>query len=102
MKQSRVIFTPHVSPFTIDASRFTIHASRHQTYVPTAPAGSEVVTHLPLKAILKFCDEWPSFSTIKTFFPEGVLNATLFKFPVILDPILTEPAGTNFDACAMI
>ena len=27
--------------------------------------------------ILKLCKEWPSFSTIKTFLPEGVLKAAL-------------------------
>ena len=70
--------------------------------VATAPPGSEVDTHLPLSLMLKFSVLEFSFSTINTFFPVGVLNATFGKLVARLLAIRTEPAGTNRDACAMI
>lgn len=71
-------------------------------YVPTEPASSEVVIHFPFCLILKISEVFPSFSTIKTFFPPGILKATEFKLPLIVLEILTEPAGTNLEAWAMI
>ena len=70
--------------------------------VATAPPGSEVDTHLPLSLMLKFWVPEFSLSTINTFFPAGVLNATFGKLVARLLAILIEPAGTNLEACAMI
>lgn len=70
--------------------------------VPTAPAASEAVVHLFLYLILKFSVALPSFTTTSTFFPEGVRKATLGKDDVVVLAIRTEPAGTNFEACAII
>jgi hypothetical protein len=67
-------------------------------YVPTEPASNEVVTHLPLYLILKISVVLPSFTTINTFFPLGVLKATLFRFPIVLLAILVAAVGTNFEA----
>ena len=44
----------------------------------------------------------PSFKAIKTFLPSGVLKATLYKLPDWEEAILTEPAGTNLEAWAMM
>ena len=74
----------------------------YQIKVATAPLDSEVVAHLLLNRILNVASTLPLFSTINTFFPAGVVNATFCKFPTILLPIRTEPGGTNFEAWAMI
>ncbi|MNE65091.1 hypothetical protein D3C80_1605420 [compost metagenome] len=61
-----------------------------------------VVVCFWLYLILNVSAEAPSFSIIKTVCPDGVLKATLYKFPAILLPILTEPSGTNLEACPII
>src|SRR5579875_1792137 len=68
--------------------------------VPTAPASKAGDTQRSPKLILKICWDEPSLTTISTFFPSGRLKATLYKLPVLVLPILTEPGGTNLDAWA--
>ncbi len=74
----------------------------YQTKVPTDPAGRTAVDSLPLNLIAKGKAVFPSFNAINTFFPAGVLKATLGKLLVIVVLTLTEPGGTNLDAWAMI
>jgi hypothetical protein len=70
----------------------------YHTKVPTAPWASDVETDLPLKLMLKFWSDPASFSTINTFLPSGVLNATFGKLAGKLVSIRTEPGRTNLDA----
>src|SRR5215470_15751245 len=70
----------------------------YHTYVPTEPTAKPVVTHWPLNFMLKLVLTVPSFTTIRTFLPARVLNATLYRLPDILLEMRTDPGGTYFDA----
>src|SRR4051794_14641848 len=77
-------------------------SNSYQIYVATAPAFRLVDICFPLFRILNVFVAAPSFNTINTFLPSGVINAALDRLSISLDAILTEPGLTNFAGCAII
>ncbi len=56
----------------------------------------------PLNCTVKVAELAWLFSTINTFCPVGVTNATFCRLPEMLEDTRIDPGRTNLDACAMI
>jgi len=66
--------------------------------VATAPDGSVAIPNFPRKRMENDLSFFSELETISTFVPSGVRKATLGKCSIVLDEILMDPVGTNFDA----
>src|ERR1700761_3462745 len=71
--------------------------SRYQTKVPTDPAPNIAGNTLAPSRTSKVCAVAVTFDTTSTVFPSDVLNATFGSESRLLEPIRTDPGGTNFE-----
>lgn len=85
---------------------FSLHPimfpSNYKTTVDTAPPFNEILISRSKYFTLNCCVAFFSFNTIKTTFFSGVMNETEDNPATTELPILTDPDGINFDACAMM
>ena len=65
----------------------------------TEASGKFTVIGSEATLILTELVEPESFNNTTTVFPAGVLYTTFGKYDEVLDSILTDPGGTNFDEC---